>query len=198
MSGYANDVDDANIIYWTISNAGGMDDLDLVQTIDKLRKIHAAQVGEGQQLTPNQVEAPYQSREAVLDRLEKELYMDAMAFNPYDVASGAITATQIEAAYDPLDEKLDIYERHISEFIKGLLTVAGIEDEPTYERSYHTNKTEVIDNLLKGAMYLDDQYITEKVLTLLGDKDKVQTVLDRKAETDIQRLTGGNQETLAY
>lgn len=198
MSGYANDVDDANIIYWTISNAGGMDDLDLVQTIDKLRKIHAAQVGEGQQLTPNQVEAPYQSREAVLERLEKELYMDAMAFNPYDVASGAITATQIEAAYDPLDEKLDIYERHISEFIKGLLTVAGIEDEPTYERSYHTNKTEVIDNLLKGAMYLDDQYITEKVLTLLGDKDKVQTVLDRKAETDIQRLTGGNQETLAY
>ena len=191
-SGYCNDVDEANIIYWTISNAGGCDDVDLVQTIDKLRKLHAAQVDDGQTLTPNQVEAPYQSREAVLDRLEQELYKDAMAFNPYDIASGAMTATQIEAAYDPLDEKLDIFERHVTEFINSLLAVAGVEDEPTYERNYHTNKTEVIDNLLKGALYLDDQYITEKVMTLMGDKDKVQAVLDRKAESDIQRMTGGN------
>ena len=193
-SGYANDVDDANIIYWTINNAGGMDDMDLVQTIDKLRKIHAAQTDSDQTLTPNQVEAPYASREACLDRLEKELYMDAMAFNPYDIASGAATATQIEAAYDPLDEKLDIYESHISEFIAGLLQVADVEDEPTYERNYHTNKTEVIGNILNGASYLDDEYVTEKLMTLMGDKDKIEEVKKRKAETDIDRLAKGKPE----
>lgn len=193
-SSYANDVDDCNIIYWVVNNAGGMDDLDLIQTINKLKKVHATQVGEGQQLTPNQVEAPFQSREAVLTRLEKELYMDAMAFNPYDIASGAATATQIEAAYDPLDEKLDIYERHITEFISRLLDLAGVEDEPTYERNYHTNKSEIIDNLVKGAMYLDDQYITEKFLTLMGDKDKIEDVANRRAEADINRLTGGNPQ----
>ena len=194
-SGYANDVSDANIIYWTISNASGMDDVDLVQTIDKLRKLHAAQVDNDQIITSNQVEVPFASREAVLDRLEEELYKDAMAFNPYDVASGAITATQIEAAYDPLDEKLDIFERHITEFIKGLLAVAGVDDDPTYERNYHTNKTEIINNVLNGAMYLDDQYITEKVMTLLGDKDKVDEVLKRKAEEDVKRMTTGKSET---
>lgn len=195
-SSYANDVDDCNIIYWVVNNAGGMDDLDLVQMVNKLRKVHATQVGEGQQLTPNQVEAPFQSREAVLTRLEKELYMDAMAFNPYDIASGAATATQIEAAYDPLDEKLDIYERHISEFISRLLDLAGVEDEPTYERNYHTNKSETIDNLIKGAMYLDDQYITEKFLTIMGDKDKIEEVANRRADEDLQRLTGGTKLTI--
>ena len=191
LSGYANDVDDANIIYWTITNAGGMDDMDLVKTIDKLRKIHAAQVDGDQQLTPNQVEAPYASREANLDRIEKELYMDAMSFNPYDIASGAATATQIEAAYDPLDEKLDIYEDHITQFIEGLLEVAGVEDEPTYERNYHTNKTEVINNLLNSASYLDDEYVTEKVMTFMGDKDKIEEVKKRKADSDLNRLTSG-------
>ena len=191
QSGYANDVTDANIIYWTITNAPGMSDEDLVQTIEKLRKLHAAQVDNDQALTPNQVEVPFASREAVLDRLEKELYMDAMAFNPYDVASGAITATQIEAAYDPLDEKLDIFERHITEFIKGLLTVAGIEDDPTYERNYHTNKSEVIGNLIDSASYLDDEYITEKIMTFMGDKDKIEEVKKRKAEIDVQRMTKG-------
>ena len=192
-SGYANDQDDCNLIFWTVSNAGGMDDIDLVAMVDKLKKIHATQVGEGQILTPNQVEAPYQGRESVLNRLEKELYMDAMAFNPYDIASGAATATQIEAAYDPLDEKLDIYERHISEFMARLLDIAGVEDEPTYERNYHTNKGETIDNLLKGALYLDDLYVTEKIMTLMGDKDKVEEVLNRKAGDNIKRLTTGQE-----
>jgi len=192
-SGYASDQDDCNTIFWAIEGANGMDDYDLVALVDKMKKLHAAQVGEGQSLTPSQMEAPYNGREAILNRLEKELYMDAMAFNPYDIASGAATATQIEAAYDPLDEKLDIYERHISEFISRLLYLAEVDDEPTYERNYHTNKSEIIDNLLKGAIFLDDIYLTEKIMTLMGDKDKVDAVLDRKSVTDIKRLTGGSK-----
>lgn len=194
-SGYCNDVSDASIIYWILTNADGMTDGDLVQTLDKLRKMHAAQLAEDQALTPNKIDAPYESREAVLDRLEKELYKDAMAFNPYDIASGAITATQIEAAYDPLDEKLDLFERHVSEFITGLLAVAGVDDEPTYKRSYHTNKSEYINTILNSAMYLDDDYITETILTTLGDKDKVADVLAKKAEASLNRLSNGNADT---
>jgi hypothetical protein len=40
--------------------------------------------------------------------------------------------------------------------------------------------------------------VTEKIMTVLGDKDKVQDVLDKKAEGDLNRLTGGadaNTET---
>lgn len=195
QSGYANDIDDANIIYWTVSNAGGMDDTDLVALINKLKKIHAAQVEDDQTLTPHEVEAPYNGREAILDRLEKMLYKDAMALNPYDISSGAITATQIYAAYDPLNEKLDIYEAQITQFIKGLLAVANVEDEPTYTRSIAVNKSEEIQAVILGALYLDDQYVTEKIMTILGDKDQIEDVQSRRAESDLNRLNGGTNET---
>jgi len=188
---YANDIDDANLIYWTITNAGGMDDTDLVQFLDKMRKIHAAQVDGDQQVTANSVEVPFQSREAILDRLEKQLYKDAMALNTYDIANGAVTATQIEAAYEPLNEKLDAFEAEISDFIMRLLIVAGVEDEPTYTRSIIVNKAEEVNTVINSAMYLDDEYITEKIMTILGDKDKIEDVLDNKAETDTKRMTGG-------
>ena len=187
-SGYANDVDDANIIYWTITNAGGMDDVELVQFLDKMRKMHAAQLDDDQQITPHTVEIPVTSREAILDRLEKQLYKDAMALNTYDLSSGAVTATQIEAAYEPLNEKLDGFESNISEFVQGLLAVAGVEDDATYDRSIVINKAEEIDTVIQSANYLDDEYITQKIMTILGDKDQIDDVIDRMNAENLERM----------
>lgn len=192
-SGYANDIDDANILFWTITNAGGMDDADLVQTLDKLRKLHMAQLDGDQVIEAHAVDMPYQGREAILDRLEKQLYKDSMTLNTYDLASGAVTATQIEAAYEPLNQKLDQLEFYITDFVERLLAVAGIEDEPTYTRSIIVNKAEDINALINSALYLDEDYMTEKIMTLLGDKDKVQEVLDRRAAENVERFTGGTQ-----
>jgi hypothetical protein len=192
-SGYADNIDDASLIYWTITNAGGMDDVDLVQFLDKMRKLHAAQTDGDQQVTPNSVDVPYEGREALLDRLDKDLYKDAMALNTYDIANGAVTATQIKAAYEPLNEKLDGYEAEITDFIERLLTVAGVEDTPTYTRSIIVNSNEEINTVVNAALYLDDQYVTEKIMTTLGDKDKIEDVLDRKAGVDIERMMAGNQ-----
>ncbi len=191
QSGYCNDTDDMNYLYWTVVGNGGMDDADLIQVLNKLRKIKAANLDNGNELQPHTVDMPYLSREAILDRLEKKLYKDAMALNTYDLASGAVTATQIIAAYEPLSEKLDLHEEQLSDFIERLLTVAGVEDEATYNRSLIVNQSEMIDNYINSAPYLDDEYVTEKIMTVLGDKDQVQTVLDRRAATNIQRLTGG-------
>lgn len=190
-AGYCNQVDDASLVYWTITNAGGMDDADLVQFLDKMRKLHAAQTDGDQTVTPTTVDVPYASREAILERLEKQLYRDAMALNTYDIANGAVTATQIEAAYEPLNEKLDAFEAEITDFIMRLLAVAGVEDEPTYTRSIIVNKTEEITSIVNSALYLDDQYVTEKIMTIMGDKDKVEDALDSQARIDVQRMTGG-------
>lgn len=190
---YANDIDDASLIYWTITNAGGMDDLDLVQFLDKMRKLHAAQTDGDQIIQPTTVDVPYAGREALLDRLEKQLYKDSMTLNTYDIANGAVTATQIEAAYEPLNQKLDAYEAEISDFIQRLLVVAGATDEPTYTRSIIVNRTEEITTVVNSALYLDDEYVTEKIMTLLGDKDKVEDALKDKAALDMKRMTGGNK-----
>lgn len=188
---YANDIDDASLIYWTITNAGGMDDVDLSAFIDKMRKLHAAQTDGDQVVQPTTVDVPFEGREALLDRLEKQLYRDSMALNTYDIANGAVTATQIEAAYEPLNEKLDAFEAEISDFINRLLIVAGVEDEPTYTRSIIVNRTEEITTVVNSALYLDDEYVTEKVMTLLGDKDKIEEVKGNRAILDVKRMTGG-------
>lgn len=189
---YCNSIDDATLIYWTITNGGGMDDADITRFLDKMRKMHAAQLDGDQTVQANSVDVPYEGREAILDRLEKQLYKDSMSLNTYDMASGAVTATEIEAAYEPLNEKLDAFEAEITDFIMRLLSIAGVDDEPAYTRSIMVNQSETVNTIVNAALYLDDEYITEKILTTLGDKDKIQEVLDRKAGIDLQRMSNGN------
>ena len=193
-SKYCSDIDDASIVYWSITNGGGMTDEDLVQFLDKMRKMHAAQLDDDQQVDAHTVDIPYESRESILERLEKQLYKDAMALNTYDLASGAVTATQIEAAYEPLNEKLDGFESMITEFVQGLLAVAGVEDEATYDRSIVINKAEEVDTVIASANYLDDEYITQKIMTILGDKDQIDEVIANMQEENLNRLAGGTEE----
>lgn len=194
-SGYANDIDDASIIYWTLTNCGGgMDDGDLVKMIDKLRKLHATQIDGDAELQSHVVEPSYQGREAILTRLDSDLYSDAMAVDTKDLSSRNATATEIIAAYEPLNEKLDDHESFITGFIKGLLNLAGVEDEPTYTRSIIINKAEEISSLMQGALYLSPEYVTRKILTMNGDKDDLETVLAQQAGEAINRLTTGGSE----
>lgn len=194
-SGFANTVDEASMVYWTINNAGGMDDIDLAQFINHMRTVKAATVEEdGARAESHVIEAPYGSREAILDRLEKDLYKDSMALNTDAIANGAITATQIKAAYEPLNSKADDYEYQVRKFIKGILNVAGIEDTPTFTRSYLINTNEEIGTVLAAANYLDDDYVTQKVLTILGDGDKAEEVLKAIDENSIDRFVAKESE----
>jgi len=198
-SGFANTVDEASIVYWTIQNAGGMDDVDLAKFVERIKTVHAASVGDdgnGARAESHTQEAPYASREALLDRLDKDLYRDAMALNSEIIAGGAITATQIKAAYEPLNSKVDDFEYCVIDFIKGVLAVAGIQDEATFERSIMVNSTEEIANILQAAQYLPDDYVTKKLLAIFGDIDKTEEILRQIAEDELStfRDTNDNQE----
>ena len=74
--------------------------------------------------------------------------------------------------------------------------MAGIDDEPTYTRSQMSNQTETVDLLLSAGEYLDDEYIITKILTILGDGDKVKEVLERKSAEDLNRFSniGGDEQ----
>ena len=193
-SGYANNVDEASIIYWTLQNAGGMDDIDLAQFVEKMRKLHAAAMDDGVSATPNTMDAPYQSREALLSTLRADLYEDAMALDTKNIASGAITATQIEAAYDPLNSKTDQYEYCVIEFLNGILKVAGIEDKPTFTRSMIVNGQEELQMVLQSAQFLEQEYVVKKILNLLGDGDQAEEVLKRITENEIAMAEETNEE----
>ena len=186
-SGYANNVDEGSLIYWTLNNAGGMSDVDLAEFVQKMKTLKAAAVDDGAQAESHQLEAPYQSREALLAKLRSDLYEDAMALDTKNIADGAVTATQIRAAYEPLNSKTDQYEYCVREFIKGILEIAGIEDEPVFTRSIIVNSQEEIQLVLQSAQYLDEDYGTRKILTLLGDGDLAEQVLENKAADALSR-----------
>lgn len=191
-SGFANDLDDASMIYWTITNAGGMDDVDLAQFVERMKTVKAAVVGDNAngdtKAEAHTIEVPYASRETYLTRLEADMYKDYMALDTTQIAAGNVTATQIEAAYEPLNEKADDYEYCVQEFIEGILAVLGLEDTVTFVRSKMANKNEEIQSILACAEYLSEEYIVEKLLTILGDMDRVQEVLEQKAAEDLDRF----------
>lgn len=195
-SGFANDLDDASQIYWTLENAGGMTDIDLATFIQRMKTIKVAQLeDEGARAEAHTLDVPYNAREAILTRLENDMYKDFMAFNPADIVGGAVTATQITAAYEPMNVKTDDFEYCILEFLRNLLAVAGIEDEkPTFTRSLIINQSELITNIVQAAMYLPQEYVTTKIMTILGDGDAVEDALEQMGMEDYSRMAGRSAE----
>lgn len=186
-SGYANNVDEGSLIYWTLNNAGGMGDVDLAEFVQRMKTLHAAATEDGVTAESHNLEAPYQSREALLAKIRSDLYEDAMALDTKNIASGAVTATQIKAAYEPLNSKVDQFEYCVREFIKGILLLAGIDDEPSFSRSIIVNAQEEVQLVIQAASFLDEEYVTTKIMTLLGDADLVEDVLKRREADELER-----------
>lgn len=182
-SGYANTVDEGSLIYWTLSNAGGMSDVDLAQFVERMKTLHAVTFDDEVRAESHTQETPYASREALLAKLRSDLYEDAMALDVKNIADGAVTATQIKAAYEPLNSKTDQYEYCVREFLKDILNLAGIDDEPIFTRSMIVNSQEEIQLVIQAASFLDEEYVTRKILTLLGDGDLADDIL-KQIDTD--------------
>ena len=182
VSGLINNVSDGEFIYWILKNCGGMNEVDDAKFIEqlKLTRVAHADGDEGAGVEAHNVSVEFEASAEALDRLTAQLYKDFMALKVEDVSAGSVTATQIVAAYEPINQKTDQFEYQVTEFINGILELAGIEDEPTYTRSQMSNQSELLEMVLQCAEYLDDEYVTTKILTLLGDADKVQEVLQRK------------------
>lgn len=187
-NGFMNDLDTAQV-YWILKNAGGMDDDDMSRFIEQLHMRKVTDVDDGTEVEEHTIEIPYAAREELLNRLEKDLYKDYMALNVDDIKSGAVTATQIRAAYEPMNVKADQYEYCLHEFIKALLEVAGIEDEATFTRSMLVNVGEEVETVLQAATALTDDYVTRMILTLLGDGDMADDMLKEKDAEGMDRMT---------
>ncbi len=197
-SNMVNNVDEGNLIYWVLQNAGGMNDLDDQKFLDKVRTMHIVHAGstedEGATAEPHTIEAPFQGTEATIDMLKRKLYEDFQAFDSSAVSAGNQTATAIAASYTPLDLKVDDFEASMTEFILGILALAGIDDEPSYTRSKIINRAEETQTILMGAEYYDDEYITKKLLTINGDADQYDALMERKAAEETERVEEGPED----
>lgn len=182
-SGFANDEVDVAQIYWLISNASGMNDDDVKKFRDRILLQHVAVVDEdNSKIDAHSQEVPFNSREACLNRLENDLYRDFGALNVKDISAGqSKTATEIRAAYTPMDEEADDFETQTTVYIKQILKLMGIEDEPVYKRNRITNLLEETQTVMMAANYLDDRTILSHLPWITPDE--INGILTRKVET---------------
>lgn len=185
-SGFANDLDDASMIYWTINNAGGMSDVDLAKFIERIKVVKAATVDDEAKAEAHTIDVPYQSREAYLNRLEKDIIKDFMGLDAEKIQGGNVTATQIKAAYEPLSEKADRFEALIIQHILGILALESIDDYPKFRRSQMSNELEQTQMVMQCANILDTQTILEHLPFLTVDE--VPQILERLEKEEADRI----------
>lgn len=195
-SNMVNNVDEGNLIYWVLTNAGGMDDLDDVKFIERLKTVHVAHADgdAGATATPHTIEAPYEGTKTTIDMLINRLYDDFQAFNSAAVSASNQSATAIQASYVPLDLKTDKIERQVTRFISGILALAGIEDDPAYTRNQLINKQEETQTLIMQAQYLTEDYIRQKLLTINGDIDMLDQLNKEIDAEGLDRITPAAEE----
>ena len=187
QSGFANNIDEAQELFWIIQNAGGMDEIDLAAFLDQLRRVHAAVVDDnGAKAEPHTMDVPYEARQACLENLRDSLFRDAMALDTDKITAGNVTATAIDTAYENLELKCDGYEYCVTECIKSLLALIGVDDAPTYHRRKTTNQPEVTNMILAAAQYLDDETILKHLPFL--NIDEVDDILKRREKEEAARF----------
>lgn len=190
-SGFANDLDDAATIYWIINNAGGMDDLDMAQFLERLKTVKAAALNadDGVSAEAHTIEVPYESRVAYLQRLESDMYKDYQALDVTNLVGGEKTTVEIKAAYQPLDNKADQFEYCVLDFLHRLFEIVGIDDNPAFQRNQIANLSEQTQMVLMAAEYLDEEMLLKKLPWLTAEE--IEDMQKRKAADEAGRIIAG-------
>lgn len=186
-SGYANDLSECAQVYWLIDNAAGMQDEDIARLRDRMLLQHIVVADEqNSQIKPFSAEIPFNSREACLNRIKDSIYRDFGVLDVMTLIGGQRTATEIRAAYQPMDIEADDFEYQVNEFIQQILELIGIEDYPLFDRNRISNEKEETEMVMLAADYLDDRTVLEKLPFVTVDE--VDNILARKGEADLNTV----------
>lgn len=190
-SNLVNNVDEANLIYWTIANCGGMDSLDDQKFMEQLRTLHVAHVdgdSGGANIEAHTVEAPVNASATAIETIRQRLFDDFMALDVSSVSAGNKTATEIVASYQQLDGKTDAFEYCVLDFMNALLALAGIDDTVSFSRSKVVNKSDEINTILAAAEYLDEDTVTTLICNTLGIADQAQDIIEKRKNEELSRF----------
>ena len=189
-SGLINNTDTANFVYWVLKNCGGMNLEDDERFIEQILMNHLAHVdGDegGATAEPHTVETPVDAHKLSLEELRALLFSNFMAVDVSKISAGNTTATEIRAAYEPLNAKNDLFEDCVTDFVEGVEDVAGVDDTPHYKRSQVANLMEETEMVALAAADLDHE--TRLELYPFLSAEQIEKIKTRKAEEDAARFT---------
>lgn len=163
-SGMANDIDDTSGFYWVLKNSGGMDDVDLAKFRERMHTVKVATMDDDNaSAEAHTLEVPVEAREKMLELLKADLYADFQIVNVEELSATAKTATEIRAAYQPMDDKCGDFEYCLIDAIQNILSLAGIEDEPSFKWNRIANQTEETNMIMSAAAVLGDELTLKKL-----------------------------------
>lgn len=178
-SGFANDLTDCAQIYWLLENYGGMTDGEIAKFRDRLKFQHIAVADtDNGRVTPYTQEIPSAARSAYLDMIRSRIYEDFGALDVVGFSAGQKTATEIQAAYQPLDEQADDFEYQIIDAVQAILRLIGVQDTPVFKRNRITNPTEQVQMVMMEADVLDAETLLKKLPNITADE--VPDILAKK------------------
>ena len=182
-SGFMNNIDDSNEIYWTLQNTGGMDDIDLAQFVQRMRTVRAAVVDgdDNSKIEAHTIDIPVEARQAALEILRKDIYEDFQALDVSTLSAAAKTTQEIQAAYQSQDNKCADIEYYVLDAIRRLFEIAGIKDEPSLKWNKIINQSEQVTMLLQASEYLTDDIIIKK-MPFLTPEEADEVIKAREAE----------------
>ena len=204
-SGLANEIDDTAGIYWVIKNAGGMDDYDMANWLQKLRTVHSMMVDSeaGEDAKPNTIAVPYEARSKMIEILEQDMYRDFQLLNVENISASSKTATEIRAAYQPQDDKCSAFEYALIECIHRVLRLSGIDDEPSFKWNRIANQTEETNMVMSASVVLGEELTLKKLPFLTPEEvqerlssldDETLARYDFSAQGGAQNATDGDNE----
>lgn len=163
-SGMANDIDDTSGFYWVLKNSGGMDDVDCAKFIERMHIVRTAVLDdESASAEAHTLDVPTEAREKMLELLKNDLYSDFQIVNVEALSATAKTATEIRAAYQPMDDKCGDFEYLLIDAIQNILELAGIDDEPSFKWNRIANQTEETNMIMTAAPVLGDELTLKKL-----------------------------------
>ena len=192
MSGMANSIDETSVFYWTLEGTGGMDDVDLVNFVNRMKQLHSVVLERGVKAEAHTLAVPVDANKMLLDYLKDDMYENFMLLNPAKVLSGNLTATAIRMAYQAQDDKCGDFEYCLRDFISRLLGLLGIDDEPTFKWNRIANQTEETQMVLTAANYLDDETVLAHLPWLTPEE--AEALLKRKAAEETKRTAWAEAE----
>lgn len=183
-SGFADTIMDCAEIYWIIDNAMGMEEADLAKFRDRLKLQHIVNADDSNSKTTAYTqEIPHAARETYLANIRQQLYQDFGALDVSQIGAGNKTATEIEAAYEPMNEEADEFEYQVIEFVQQILSLMGLDGVPQFKRSMITNEKERTEMVMMCAEVLDHKTIVSKLPFITVDE--VEDILTRKDEENL-------------
>lgn len=196
LSEYANNVD-WNLLYWVLNNCDGMSTQDDINFVASIIKSHVFHLQDGVTAEPHQLQVQYEAREALLERLRRQLFFDFQAVDVERIAAGNVTTVEINAAYNSLERKCDKVEKYVSRAIQQLLVLMGYDkDEPFhFQRARERNEQEAVQTAVAKAPFIGDEATTKEILEISGKTDEFEEIQKQKAADALARMSmmGGMQ-----